>query len=37
MVMDSVLKKTGYFTSFDGCEVYYETRGEGAPMIFAMA
>lgn len=32
--MDSVIKKTGFFQSFDGADIYYETRGEGAPLIF---
>lgn len=34
MVMDSVIKKTGTFQSFDGAEIYYETRGEGRPIVF---
>ena len=32
--MDSVLKKSGYFPSFDSAEIYYESRGEGPPLIF---
>lgn len=32
--MDSVIKQTGFFNSFDGAEVYFESRGTGAPMIF---
>jgi len=32
--MDSVIKKTGFFESFDGEQIYFETRGSGAPMIF---
>ena len=32
--MDSVLKETGYFESFDGSSVYFERRGQGAPIIF---
>ena len=31
--MDSVLKKTGYFRSFDGEMIYFEQRGEGNPLI----
>lgn len=26
--------KTGKFKSFDGTEIYYEVRGEGAPVVF---
>lgn len=29
-----VEKQSGYFTSFDGTEIYYESRGEGIPLIF---
>ena len=32
--MDSVLKKTGSFKSFDGSSIYFEVRGEGEPVIF---
>ncbi|MCJ8275461.1 MAG: alpha/beta hydrolase [Bdellovibrionales bacterium] len=32
--MDSVLKSTGYFNSFDGSSIYYEVRGEGDPVVF---
>ena len=32
--MDSVLKKTGYFKSFDGADIYFESRGQGRPVIF---
>lgn len=32
--MDSVLKKVGRIQSFDGAEIYYESRGEGPPLIF---
>lgn len=32
--MDSVIKKTGFFNSFDGASIYYESRGKGEPMIF---
>ncbi|MCB0377643.1 MAG: alpha/beta hydrolase [Bdellovibrionales bacterium] len=34
MDLDSVPKKTGRFSSFDGTQVYYEVRGEGRPIIF---
>ena len=27
-------KNTGYFKSFDGTRIYYETRGRGEPLIF---
>ena len=27
-------KKVGYFESFDGTRIYYETRGKGPPLIF---
>lgn len=29
-----VEKSTGYFTSFDGTPIYYETRGSGQPIVF---
>lgn len=29
-----VPKETGYFKSFDGSDIYYETRGEGKPLVF---
>lgn len=32
--MDSVIKKSGYFKSFDGAEIYYESRGTGESIIF---
>lgn len=32
--MDSVIKTTGFFNSFDGSSVYYEVRGQGVPVIF---
>lgn len=32
--MNSVIKKHGHFKSFDGTKIYYETRGEGVPIIF---
>ncbi len=32
--MDSVLKESGYFESFDDTEVYFETRGTGEPLFF---
>lgn len=31
--MQTILKKTGYFKSFDGTSIYYESRGEGPAMI----
>ncbi len=33
--MDSVIKQTGFFKSFDGAEVYYETRGAGESMVLS--
>jgi pimeloyl-ACP methyl ester carboxylesterase len=30
-----ILKKTGTFEGFDGTPIYYEVRGEGAPLVFA--
>ena len=27
-------KQTGYFSSFDGTKIYYESRGAGEPIIF---
>jgi pimeloyl-ACP methyl ester carboxylesterase len=32
--MESVLKETGFFKSFDDETVYYESRGSGDPMFF---
>lgn len=32
--MDSVLKKNGRFSSFDGAEIYFESRGAGKPIVF---
>ena len=32
--MDSVVKETGTFKSFDGADIYYEARGEGEPLFF---
>lgn len=32
--MFKVEKKLGYFTSYDGHQIYYETRGKGEPIIF---
>ena len=32
--MDSVLKETGYFESFDGASVFFERRGQGEHIIF---
>ncbi len=31
--MKQIPKKTGYFKSFDGTQIYYEIRGEGLPVI----
>lgn len=33
MSSNIVEKKTGYFKSFDGTEIYYEVHGEGQPLI----
>ena len=33
-IMDFVLKQSGKFLSYDGAEIYYESRGEGPPLIF---
>jgi pimeloyl-ACP methyl ester carboxylesterase len=32
--MHEVKKRTGTFQSFDGTSIYYEVRGEGAPIVF---
>lgn len=32
--MNKVEKKLGYFNSYDGHPIYYETRGKGEPIIF---
>jgi pimeloyl-ACP methyl ester carboxylesterase len=32
--MKQIPKHTGYFTSYDDTRIYYEVRGEGAPLIF---
>ena len=32
--MSAVEIQTGYFTSFDGTKIYYETRGQGKPLVF---
>lgn len=32
--MNLVTKETGYFNSFDGTPIYYESRGEGEPIVF---
>jgi pimeloyl-ACP methyl ester carboxylesterase len=32
--MDKIEKQTGSFHSFDGLEVYFETRGSGEPIVF---
>ena len=33
-VMDSVVKETGFFKSFDQSPIYYEARGSGEPLFF---
>lgn len=33
--MTTIKKKTGYFKSFDGTQIYYEVRGEGPPLVMA--
>ena len=33
-VMDFVLKQSGQFLSYDGAKIYYESRGQGPPLIF---
>lgn len=32
--MDSVVKESGHFESFDGTPIYFETRGRGEPLFF---
>lgn len=32
--MSPVTKTSGYFESFDGTRIYYETRGSGKPLVF---
>lgn len=32
--MESIIKNTGYFESFDNTPIYFESRGHGDPMIF---
>ena len=32
--MKMIRKTTGYFKSFDGTRIYYETKGEGPPLVF---
>jgi pimeloyl-ACP methyl ester carboxylesterase len=32
--MSEVQKETGTFKSFDGTSIYFETRGEGTPIVF---
>jgi pimeloyl-ACP methyl ester carboxylesterase len=32
--MDEILKSVGRFESFDGTEIYYESRGQGEPIVF---
>jgi len=31
--MDTTPKSTGYYNSFDGTPIYYETHGEGDPFV----
>jgi pimeloyl-ACP methyl ester carboxylesterase len=33
--MTIIKKETGYFKSYDGTKIYYEVRGEGAPIVMA--
>ena len=33
-IMDFILKRSGVFLSYDGTEIYYESRGDGPPIIF---
>ena len=32
--MQEIEKQTGFFESFDGTKLYYETRGSGKPIVF---
>lgn len=32
--MKPIAKTSGYFEGFDGTRIYYETRGEGRPLVF---
>lgn len=32
--METIIKKTGFLTAFDGTPLYYEVRGEGEPVVF---
>ena len=32
--MRKISVETGYFESFDGTKIYYETRGKGKPLVF---
>ena len=32
--MNKIEKKLGYFESFDGQKIYFESRGKGAPIVF---
>lgn len=32
--MEKIEKQTGYFQSFDGQDVYFESRGHGEPIVF---
>ena len=34
MNLDLIEKKVGYYKAFDGTQIYYETRGEGEPIVF---
>lgn len=34
MNLDLIEKNVGYFKAFDGTQIYYETRGEGEPIVF---
>lgn len=33
--MDSVIKESGFFNSFDQSEIYFESRGVGEPLFFS--
>jgi len=33
MNLDLIEKNVGYFKAFDGTQIYYETRGEGEPIV----
>ena len=32
--MDFIVKESGEFSSYDGARIYYESRGQGRPLIF---